>query len=105
MADFANHKEIVLAQQVVGIVDAARLRILNGHQPVIDLAACDDAKDIGKAAAGDWVDLPFGTQGLPLSKIDTRGLVTKCSTFPLKSYPYALLLLLKTLDRPGLSIW
>src|SRR5207248_2518129 len=84
VSNLANHKQIMLAQQVVDIVDATRLRILNGYQTVLNLAGGDGTKDIGKTPIGKW----FRCERSLFPEIGKHGLISKRTTLSLKSNPY-----------------
>lgn len=83
--DLTDYKQVMLAQEIIDIVDASSLRVLHRHQAKINLARSHRAKDIGKRPIGHRLYLSSRKMSFPSStKIGARGLIAKGSSLPLK---------------------
>ena len=79
VVDLTDDVQIVLAQEIVVVVDGARLRVLHRHHGTIELGAGDLLKDLGKGLAGHNVD--------GLAKVAYRRFLTVSPALALKRYP------------------
>ncbi len=76
-SDLAVDSEVVPEKEVVGLVDAACLGILDRDNTELCLPACYSVEDIAEGATGQEIDLTEETQ---------YGFFTERPLFPLKRY-------------------
>src|SRR5579859_6270213 len=82
MADLADHEQVVLPEQIVGIVNAPSLRVFHWHQAIFDLARCHGPEDISECAIGDRL------RACLRAKIDLYSLIPKGAEFSLEGYSH-----------------
>src|SRR5947209_17100188 len=85
MANLADHKQIVLAQEIIHIIDAAGLRVLDWNQAILCLACCHGPEDIGETAIGNgaWLYALFSRE--LCAEISACCLVAKSPALALES--------------------
>ena len=83
MTNLSYHKEVMLAQQIIHIINTACLRIFYWYQAILNFPRGNSPEDLGKTAAGKWLSL--------FSKINAHSFITKGSPFALKCHGKRLL--------------
>src|SRR5579875_445412 len=78
---FADDEQVMLAQQIIDIVDATGLRILYSHHTITDLTCGYRAEDLGEAAI--WARL---CQLLYATEVSAYRFVAERSVFALKGH-------------------
>src|SRR5450755_75982 len=81
--DLADDEQVVLAQEIVDIVNAARLRVFDRHEAILDLAGGDGAENIGEGAIGYRFGPRMRFPGVS-TKICLHRFVAECAALALK---------------------
>src|SRR5260370_41800400 len=76
MADLANDEEVVLAQQIVNVVNAACLRIFYRYQAVLNFSGGNCSENLAKTTTGKRLDF--------VPKISSVRVTAKVSSLTLK---------------------
>lgn len=85
MTDFACYEQVVLAQEIIDIIDAAGLRIFNGYQAKFDLSGGNSAEHVGECAIWHWLRSRSSLLCIrQVAKVDTDGFVAERAALALK---------------------